>query len=173
MNGVHVFLAEMEERIKGIFSLPLGLVFVLIRLLIVTIVTHISPKLLFNADETLMTVNSSGEVKFVRMLDSVRKAHQSKSIRLSTIGSMTPFVNAAGEVYLIVYCLKAPEGKAVSFNVAIERELKSRQVFSHAHLLSSPSFSLPSFFSLFLFFSPFSFSFSIHFFSHISCLIAH
>lgn len=87
------------------------------------LVTHISAKLLFNADETLMTVNSSGEIKFVRMLDSVRKAHQSKTMRLNTIGSMTPFVNAAGEVYLIVYCLKAPEGKC-----ATEKELKSQKV---------------------------------------------
>jgi hypothetical protein len=126
LEGVRIFLNEMQERLKGILfllirhfeSIPLKLLSV----------NHVNSKLLFNADETLMTVNSSGEVKFVRMLDAVRKAHQSKSTRLNTIGSMTPFVNAAGEVYLIVYCLKAPEGKSVSFNVAIEKEAKAHKV---------------------------------------------
>ncbi len=87
--------------------------------------THVAPDLLFNADETLMTVNSKGELNFVKLVDSVRKAHHDTAIRLNTIGSMIPFVNAAGEVILVVYCLKAKNGKPHSFNIDLQRKLES------------------------------------------------
>ncbi len=70
-----------------------------------------------------MTVNSKGELNFVKLLDSVRKAHHDTALRLNTIGSMIPFVNAAGEVFLVVYCLKAKNGRTHAFNVNLQREL--------------------------------------------------
>ncbi len=84
---------------------------------------HVFAEVLFNADETLMTVNSKGELIFVKLLDSVRKAHHDTALRLNTIGSMIPFVNAAGEVLLVVYCLKAKNGRTHAFNVDLQREL--------------------------------------------------
>jgi hypothetical protein len=87
---------------------------------------HISPELFFNADETLMTVNSKGELNSIKLLDAVRKAHHDTALRLNTIGSMIPFVNAAGEVLLVVYCLKAKNGKTHAFNVDLQRELAKR-----------------------------------------------
>ncbi len=76
---------------------------------------HLRSDLLFNADETLLNVTSNSELKCLKMLDPIRKAHQSKRLNLNTVGSMTPFVTAAGEVYLIAYCLKAPQGKPIEF----------------------------------------------------------
>lgn len=102
---------------------------------------------LFNADETLMTVAPNGDIRFLKMTDAVRRAHHSKKMRLNTVGSMTPFVNAAGEVVLIVYCLKAPEGKITTFNVDVIKESTcDMKVISF--LLSSRFYC--SYFSLFL-----------------------
>jgi hypothetical protein len=72
-----------------------------------------------------MTVNSKGELVFVKVLDSMRKAHEDTLMRLNTIGSMIPFVNAAGEVILVVYCLKATKGKAHAFNLDVQRQLQA------------------------------------------------
>ncbi len=71
-----------------------------------------------------MTVNSKGELKFVKLVDSLRKAHNETAMRLNTIGSMIPFVNAVGEVFLVVYCLKAKNGRTHSFNLDLKRELE-------------------------------------------------
>lgn len=60
---------------------------------------------IINFDETLMTVHDS-KIVMVKMTDSIRKASTNQAMRLNTIGSLTPFVNAAGEVILKVYCLK-------------------------------------------------------------------
>ncbi len=72
-----------------------------------------------------MTVNSKGELSFIKLVDSLRKAHHETAMRLNTIGSMIPFVNAAGEVLLVVYCLKAKNGKTHSFSVDLQRKLEN------------------------------------------------
>ena len=48
-----------------------------------------------------------GKLTLVKVTDSVRKANTDISKRIDTIGSLTPFVSAAGDVLLKVYCLKA------------------------------------------------------------------
>ena len=108
-----------------------------------TIETRVASDLLFNADETLMTVNSKGELNFVKLVDSVRKAHHDTAMRLNAIGSMIPFVNAAGEVLLVVYCLKAKNGKTHSFNIELQRKLESsnRKVPLSPSLLNGPFLS--------------------------------
>ena len=80
-----------------------------------------------------MAVNSKGELNLVRLLDSVRKAHHDTVMRLNTIGSMIPFVNAAGEVVLVVYCLKAKSGEAHAFNIHTQRlrQAQNRKVCPH------------------------------------------
>src|SRR3546814_20711783 len=76
------------------------------------------------------------------MLDPLRKACQSKRLKLNTVGSMTPFVNAEGEVYLIVYCLKFPDDKAVEFSM--DQQTPTRKVvtippLAFSSLLASPA----------------------------------
>src|SRR5690606_36121081 len=88
--------------------------------------SYVTPTLTFNADETLLNVSTNADLRCLKMLDPLRKAHQSKRMSLNTVGSMTPFVNAAGEVYLIVYCLKAPEGRVTEF--CIDSEPSRRKV---------------------------------------------
>ncbi len=43
-------------------------------------------------------------------------------MQINTVGSMIPFVNALGEVYLVVYCLKSAENKPVKFHVPTPNE---------------------------------------------------
>lgn len=75
----------------------------------------------FNTDETLITVSKGGVARLLRLTRSNYKAVSKKLKRLNTIGSYTPFVNAAGEVLLEVICIKAVEGSKVQFNVPLEK----------------------------------------------------
>lgn len=81
---------------------------------------------LFNTDETLLTVSSKNEGKLVRMTDSLRKAHRTKSSRLNTVGSVLPFAGANGDVPFIAVILKAEEGKKTAFRMIIESQLKKK-----------------------------------------------
>lgn len=88
-----------------------------------------------------MTVSSNGEIRFVKLLDSLRKAHHDTALRINTIGSMIPFVNAAGETLLVVYCLKAKNGQSHSFNVDTQRQLERQ----NRKVSLSLSYRLPEF----------------------------
>ena len=76
------------------------------------------PQALWNVDETLATIRED-LVTLHRVHKAGRAAAAEKGPRFQTIGSVTPFVSAAGECALIVYCLKAKEGQNVTFNVPI------------------------------------------------------
>ena len=108
LSGVETFIDDMEKRLLGAI--------ILFNKVLILKESHVTAPLLFNADETLLNVTSDSELRCLKMLDPLRKARQSKRIQLNTVGSMTPFVNAAGEVYLIVYCLKALDDKPVEFS---------------------------------------------------------
>ena len=75
---------------------------------------------LFNADETLLSVSGKNEVRLIRVRDGMRKAHQSKEMRLNTVGSMIPFVSANGEVLFIAFVIKAAEGSDVDFRIHLD-----------------------------------------------------
>lgn len=90
-----------------------------------------------------MTVNSKSELIFVKLLDPLRKAHHDTAMRLNTIGSMIPFVSAAGEVLLVVYCLKAKNGQTHSFSVDLQKRLEASNR-TVAHILSFTRRPIPS-----------------------------
>jgi len=75
----------------------------------------------FNTDETIITVSKGGEARLLRLTRSSYRTVAKQLKRLNTIGSYTPFVNAAGEVLLEVICIKAGPGAKVQFNVPIKK----------------------------------------------------
>lgn len=84
---------------------------------------------MFNADETLLSVNSAGEYHFVRVTAAMRKAHNVISKRLQLLGSMTPFAGADGSVPFIAMVIKAKDGSAV--DLAVLNEEATKTVFIH------------------------------------------
>jgi hypothetical protein len=79
---------------------------------------------LFNADEFLLTVSSNKEFKIVKLLDSDRKAHNTRAKRLNTVGSIIPFVGANGDVLFIAICIKGDEGKNVTFRLEAQKAVR-------------------------------------------------
>jgi hypothetical protein len=64
-----------------------------------------------------MTKTKSGGIRLLKLLDPIRKAYGTKKMQINTIGSMIPFANARGQVLLVVYCIKSPDGKPVAIQV--------------------------------------------------------
>jgi len=73
---------------------------------------------LWNADESLISVHQ-GKLRLHRVHAKGSKTGAKKQGTLRTAGSMTPFVNALGDLALLVYCMKAEEGKEVELEVPI------------------------------------------------------
>ena len=62
---------------------------------------------IINGDETLLRATKDGAT--IERLEASYKMGGSESLETSSsIGSLTPFVSAAGTVWLLVYCLKFP-----------------------------------------------------------------
>ena len=69
-----------------------------------------------------MAMSQSGDVVLLKMTTSTRKANGAKGMRLTTCGSFTPFVNAAGEKFMEIICIKAAEGAKVKLNIPVEKK---------------------------------------------------
>src|SRR3990167_3522658 len=74
---------------------------------------------IINADETLLHACKDG-AKVERLEASYKKGGSEVLDNSQTIGSLTPFVSAAGTVWLLVYCLKMPTTKSTDGNKKID-----------------------------------------------------
>jgi len=91
-----------------------------------SITIHESGKNLFNADEFLLTVSSKHEFDVLKLIDSDRKAHDTRAQRMGTVGSIVPFVGANGDVPFVGICIKGEEGKTATFNIDAEATINER-----------------------------------------------
>jgi hypothetical protein len=81
---------------------------------------HVSENSLCQADETLMVLNANGATSLRKIHSSLRKAGESKLLKLGCVGSITPFGLANGELLMKLIVMKAPENKEVKLSVPIK-----------------------------------------------------
>jgi hypothetical protein len=91
---------------------------------------------IINADETLLRACKDG-AKVERLEASYKKGGSEVLDNSQTIGSLTPFVSAAGTVWLLIYCLKIPTTKSTDaekkFEIFVPLEERQCRSTNSAH----------------------------------------
>ena len=91
---------------------------------------------IINANKTLLHACKDG-VKVEQLEASYKKGGSEVLDNSQTIGSLTPFVSAAGTVWLLIYCLKIPTTKSTDaekkFEIFVSLEERHRRLTNSAH----------------------------------------
>jgi hypothetical protein len=85
-----------------------------------------------NIDEVVLCVNEKGEMRWEKVHDPNRKSFET-SPGWKVIGSAAYVSLAEGEILFQAICMKAPEGKAVTFNIPVDVDHNVRI----SHIVSS------------------------------------
>jgi len=102
---------------------------------------------IINADETLLRATKDG-VKVERLEASYKAGGSDVLDDATSIGSLTPFVSAAGTIWLLVYCLKIPktkskeEDKPVSLYIPLAQRQQKSENSAHGILIFGNSTGL-------------------------------